>query len=75
MSSTTTAGVRECVRVCAGVRGYARVCVDMRRGVQCGRVCIGVHKCALVCAGVFNRRSMTGVRRSGSPGSAHFFSY
>ena len=42
MSSTTT----------MGVRGYARVCVGMRRGAQCGRVCIGVHKCALVCADV-----------------------
>ena len=51
MSSTTTAGVRECVRVCTGmcVCGYARVCVGMPRG---GRVCIGVHNCALVCAGV-----------------------
>ena len=38
MSSTTT----------MGVRGYARVCVGMRRGAQCGRVCIGVHWCAQV---------------------------
>ena len=38
--------------VCAGMRGYARVCVGIRRGAQCGRVCIGVHNCALVCAGV-----------------------
>ena len=56
MSSTTTAGVREYVRVCSGMcvcaRGYARVCVGMRRSAQCGRVCIGLHKCALVCAGV-----------------------
>ena len=46
MSSTTTAGVRECVRVCAGmcVCVYARVCVGMPRGVQCGRECIGVCK-------------------------------
>ena len=48
MSSTTTAGVCRYVCVCR----YARVCVGMRRGAQCGRVCIGVHKCALVCAGV-----------------------
>ena len=55
MSSTTTAGVRRCGRVCAGVRGYvcvrrhARVCVGMCRGAQYGRVCIGVHWCAQVC--------------------------
>ena len=42
MSSTTTMGVPR----------YARVCVGMRRGAQCGQVCIGVHRCALVCAGV-----------------------
>ena len=43
-----------CASVCGYVcvHGYARVCVGMRRGAQCGRVCIGVHKCALVCAGV-----------------------
>ena len=58
MSSTTTAGVRECVRVCAGVhgcvcvRGYARVCMGLHRGAQYGRLCIGVHWCAQVCVKV-----------------------
>ena len=52
MSSTTTAHVRVCVRVCLCVRWYERVCVGMRRGAQDGWVCIGVHNCAIVCAGV-----------------------
>ena len=37
-----------CVGVCVCVRGYARLCVGMRRGEQCGQVCIGVHWCAQV---------------------------
>ena len=58
MSSTTTACARVstsvfgCVGVCVCVRGYARLCVGMRRGEQCGQVCIGVHWCAQVCVKV-----------------------